>query len=103
MTTINRPSFHLAAALFAAFVFALFASAPVRAEIHCAGGHCSCTGDKDCNTMFTHLCTDTGGSCEKTTDTCSCTQKAAVSSGGSGGTIKKHPVGAATTNTMKQQ
>ena len=103
MTKSKRPLIHLATALLAFLGLAVFASAPGRAEIHCAGGHCNCSGDKDCNTMFTHLCTDTGGSCEKTTDTCSCTQKAAVSSGGSGGTIKKHPVGAATTNTMKQQ
>jgi hypothetical protein len=101
MTKSRRLSFHLVAALFAAFAFTLFASAPGHAEIHCAAGHCNCSGDKDCNTMFTSLCTDTGGSCNNDNNTCTCNQKASVSSGSSGGKIKKPPVGAVGTNKMK--
>ncbi|MGE5260790.1 MAG: hypothetical protein ACM3MH_07920 [Actinomycetota bacterium] len=101
MTKSKRLSFHLAAALFAAFAFALLTSAPGHAEIHCAAGHCNCSGDKDCNTMFTSLCTDTGGSCNNDNNTCTCNQKASASSGGSSGKIKKHPVGTVGTK-MKQ-
>jgi hypothetical protein len=85
-----------------AFVLVLFVGAPGHAEIHCAAGHCNCSGDKDCNTMFTSLCTDTGGSCNNDNNTCTCDQKASVSSGGSGGKIKKNPVGAVGTSKMKQ-
>jgi hypothetical protein len=64
----------------------LFATGPALAEIHCAGGHCNCSGDKDCNTMFTSLCTDTGGSCNNDNNTCTCTQKLKAATGSSGGT-----------------
>ncbi len=101
MTKSKRPLIQLAAALFACLGLALFASAPGRAEIHCAGGHCNCSGDKDCNTMFEHLCTDTGGSCNNDNNTCTCTQKAKVLSGGTG--TKKNPVGAATGQKLNRQ
>ena len=51
----RRSSFHIASLFSAALTLALFTSTPVRAEIHCAGGHCNCSGDKDCNTMFDAL------------------------------------------------
>ena len=85
MTKSSRPSFHIASLFLAAFALALFAGAPARAEIHCAGGHCNCSGDKDCNTMFTSLCTDTGGSCNNDNNTCTCTQKLKTTTGTSGG------------------
>ncbi len=88
MSKSNWPSFKIPTALLAAIVLMLFASPPVRAEIHCAGGHCNCSGDKDCNTMFTHLCKDTGGSCNNDNNTCTCTQKLKAATGTSGG--KKH-------------
>jgi hypothetical protein len=87
MIKSNRPS-HIAAAFLAAFALMLFAGAPARAEIDCAGGHCTCSGDKDCNTMFTHLCKDTGGSCNNDNNTCTCTQKLKAATGsGSGGKV----------------
>jgi hypothetical protein len=92
MTKSKRPSFHVAAALLAAFILASFASAPARAEIRCAGGHCNCSGDKDCNTMFTSLCTDTGGSCNNDNNTCTCNQKALSTSGGTKKPPKVGPV-----------
>jgi hypothetical protein len=101
MTKSSR-SFHLAAALLASFSFALITSAPGHAEIHCAGGHCNCSGDKDCNEMFEHHCAPTGGSCNNDKNTCVCTEAKAVSSGNSGGKIKKNPVGSVGTNKMKQ-
>jgi hypothetical protein len=51
--------------------------------------------------MFTHLCTDTGGSCNNDNNTCTCTQKAKVLSGGTG--TKKNPVGAATGQKLNRQ
>ncbi|HZP09240.1 hypothetical protein [Methyloceanibacter sp.] len=101
MTKSKRPIFHHITALLAFLGLALLAGMPVRAEIHCAGGHCNCSGDKDCNTMFTHLCTDTGGSCNNDNNTCTCTQKAKVLSGGTG--TKKNPVGAATGQKLNRQ
>jgi hypothetical protein len=41
-------------------------------------------------TMFEHLCTDTGGSCNNDNNTCTCTQKLSSTIGGSG--TKKHPI-----------
>ena len=81
MTKAHWPSVCFATALFAAFM--MFAG-PARTEIHCAGGHCNCSGDKDCNTMFTHLCTGAGGSCNNDNNTCTCTQKLTATTGGSG-------------------
>src|SRR5262249_3928081 len=98
----SKPSFRLAAALLASFGFAFVVSTPSRAEIHCAGGHCNCSGDKDCNEMFEHHCAPTGASCNNDTNTCVGTEAKPVSSGSSGGTIKKHPVGTAGANKMKQ-
>jgi hypothetical protein len=104
MTKSKRPSSRVAVALLAGLSFTLFASAPSFAEIHCAGGHCNCSGDKDCNEMFEHHCSATSGSCNNDNNTCVCEEaKASVGSGSSGGkTIKKHPVGAMGTNKMKQ-
>ncbi|MGH6737327.1 MAG: hypothetical protein ACRECX_14815 [Methyloceanibacter sp.] len=98
MNTFTRSSFRVAMALLAAFILALFVSAPGHAEIHCAGGHCNCSGDKDCNTMFTSLCTDTGGSCNNDNNTCTCTQKAKAATGSLGGT-KVPQAGAIQKNT----
>ena len=89
MTKTHRPSFYVAAAVFAAFM--LFATGSSRAELNCAGGKCNCSGDKDCNTMFTSLCTDTGGSCNNDNNSCTCTQKLTATTGGSGS--KKFPPG----------
>ena len=88
MTKSHPPSYRVAIGFLAAFTLALFASAPSQAEIHCAGGHCTCSGDKDCNTMFTSLCKDTGGSCNNDNNTCTCTQKLKAATGG-GKTIPK--------------
>jgi hypothetical protein len=84
MTKSKRPSYYVAAFL-AAFALALFASAPSQAEIHCAGGQCHCSGDKDCNTMFTSLCKDKGGSCNNDNNTCTCPQALKSPTTGTGG------------------
>ena len=103
MTKSKRPSFRVAAALLAGLAFTLFASAPSFAEIHCAGGHCNCSGDKDCNEMFEHHCSATSGSCNNDNNTCVCEEaKAAVGSGTSGGKITKHPVGQVGVNKKNQ-
>jgi hypothetical protein len=102
MLKSKRPSLHVAAALLAAFSLTLFASAPGYAEIHCAGGHCNCSGDKDCNEMFEHHCSATSGSCNNDNNTCVCTEAKAVSSGSSGGTIKKPPIGQVGVNKKNQ-
>lgn len=52
--------------------------------------------------MFEHHCAPTGGSCNNDNNTCVCTEAKAVSSGNSGGKIKKNPVGSVGTNKMKQ-
>jgi len=90
MTKSKRRSFHVAAVLLAGLALALFSNAPSYAEIHCAGGHCNCSGDKDCNDMFEHHCAPTGGSCNNDNNTCVCTEAKAVSSSGNG--YKNHPV-----------
>jgi hypothetical protein len=97
MTKSNR--LHVAAAFLAAFSLALFASAPGYAEIHCAGGHCNCSGDKDCNEMFEHHCSATGGSCNNDNNTCVCTEKATASTGNP---TRKHPVLTAPVNKKGQ-
>ena len=103
MTKSKRLSFRVAAAFPLAFILVLFVSAPSYAEIHCAGGHCNCSGDKDCNEMFEHHCSATSGSCNNDNNTCVCEEaKAAVGSSGTGGKINKHPVGTVGTNKMKQ-
>ena len=101
MTKAHWPSVYVATAFFTAFM--MFAAGPTRAEIHCAGGHCNCSGDKDCNTMFTDLCTDTGGSCNNDNNTCTCTQKLTATTGGSGGKKLPQPGTALKNrNTMKK-
>ena len=102
MTKSERPSFHVVAALLACVRSRAVRSAPSYAEIHCAGGHCNCSGDKDCNEMFEHHCAPTGGSCNNDNNTCVCTEAKAVSSGGTGGTIKKHPIGQVGVNKKNQ-
>ena len=102
MTKSKRLSFRVVAAFPLAFVLVLFVSAPSHAEIHCAGGHCNCSGDKDCNEMFEHHCAPTGGSCNNDNNTCVCTEAKAVSSGGTGGKINKHPIGEAGVNKKSQ-
>lgn len=82
MTRVRRLSFVTSLACFA--LFTVIAAGPAGAEINCAGGKCDCSGDKDCNTMFTHLCTDTGGSCNNDNNTCTCTQKLTATSGSGG-------------------
>ncbi len=105
MTKSKRVSFCVAAAFPLAFVLVLFVSAPSHAEIHCAGGHCNCSGDKDCNEMFEHHCAPTGGSCNNDNNTCVCTEAKAESSSGSGssgGKINKHPIGTMGINKKNQ-
>ena len=49
-------------------------SEKLRLAYSCTGTSCTCTGDDDCNGMFTHACGPTGGLCEGTR--CSCPAKA---------------------------
>jgi hypothetical protein len=75
--------------LFAASILG-FMTAPSHAAIHCGGdGYCSCTGEEDCNRMFTDLCTGSGGQCTGSGDTaaCTCNQKANIANGNPG-----HPI-----------
>jgi hypothetical protein len=75
--------------LFAASILG-FMTAPSHAAIHCGGdGYCSCTGDEDCNRMFTDLCTGSGGQCTGSGDTaaCTCNQKANIANGN-----PRHPI-----------
>ena len=97
MNKSNRPSYYVVAFL-AAFALALFSGGPSQAEIHCAGGHCTCSGDKDCNTMFTSLCKDKGGSCNNDNNTCTCPQALKSPTGGTGGGVKP-PKGGVITGT----
>jgi hypothetical protein len=76
--------------LFAASILGL-TSIPGHAAIHCGGdGYCSCSGDDDCNRMFTDLCTDKGGQCTGSGDSaaCTCNQKANVAKGNP----NRHPI-----------
>jgi hypothetical protein len=102
MIKSSWPSYYVALAFFAAFALALFVSAPTQAEIHCAGGQCHCSGDKDCNTMFTSLCKDTGGSCNNDNNTCTCPQ-AKVSTGGGGKPTTKPGIFKGNKAQMKKQ
>ena len=60
--------------------------------------------DKDCNEMFEHHCSATGGSCNNDNNTCVCKEaKTKSSSGSPAATIKKHPVGTKSASTRRIQ
>jgi hypothetical protein len=86
----RKPATQVAATLLFAASILGFMSAPSHAAIHCGGdGYCSCSGEEDCNRMFTDLCTGSGGQCTGSGDTaaCTCNQKANIANGN-----PRHPI-----------
>jgi len=80
MTDFKFRTTKILAATLVAIAVGTIAAAPARADYSCKGTSCSCTGDTDCNKMYTNACKDNGG-CnidKEGTPTCSCTKKESI-------------------------